>query len=144
MKTNARLSFILAGVAVLLAALVYSCGGGGGSSYGGGSNGTTITPISTVEVVACHVAGTTDVSIVSMTAGFSPASISVPLNTTVKWTNADSINHTVTSTTVPLYGDFNATVTPGTSVCMKFTSAGAFNYHCSIHPTTMIGIVTVQ
>ncbi len=79
-----------------------------------------------------------------MTAGFSPASISVPLNTTVKWTNTDSINHTVTGTTVPLYGDFNATVTPGISVCMKFTSAGAFNYHCSIHPTTMIGIVTVQ
>ncbi|MGE5173306.1 MAG: plastocyanin/azurin family copper-binding protein, partial [Betaproteobacteria bacterium] len=68
----------------------------------------------------------------------------VPVNTTVKWTNIDTILHTVTGTTVPANGAFDVQVNPGASVCLKFTSAGTFNYHCSIHPTTMIGLVTVQ
>jgi plastocyanin len=78
-----------------------------------------------------------------MAAGFSPDSATVPVNTTVKWTNIDSIQHTVTSTSVPLYGTFNQTVKPGTSVCLKFTSGGTFNYQCSIHPS-MTGVVIVQ
>jgi plastocyanin len=51
--------------------------------------------------------------------------------------------HTVTSTTVPLNGTFDMQVNTGTSVCLKFTSAGTFNYHCTIHPI-MTGTVIVQ
>jgi plastocyanin len=53
--------------------------------------------------------------------------VTVPVNTTVKWTNVDGMLHTVTNTTVPPNGTFNQTVNPGTSVCLKFTLAGAFN-----------------
>jgi plastocyanin len=127
MNQKAKTRFALAGMFIILALMLSSCGGGGvGASYGGSS--------STPPVV----------SIVSMTLGFSPASIAVTVNTVVKWTNADSILHTVTSTAVPLDGTFDAQVNPRASVCFKFTSAGTFNYHCSIHPTTMIGVVTVQ
>jgi len=142
-KENNR--FTNAGFFIILAFLLYSCGGSGSSSSYGGSNGTTTTATTpTVQVVTCPASGTTDVSIVSMVAGFSPGSVTVPVEGTVKWTNVDSVQHTVTSTTVPLYGTFNETVTTGASVCLKFTSGGTFNYHCSIHPTMPVGVVIVQ
>jgi len=130
-----------AGLLVVLAVVLSNCGGGGSGlsySYGGGTPAS-----STVQVVACPAGGTTDISIVDLATGFSPAGVTVPVDTTVKWTNADSIQHTVTSSTVPLNGTFDATLNPGISVCLKFTVAGAFNYHCSIHPS-MTGLVTVQ
>lgn len=131
---------MLAVLFFVMAVALNSCGGGG-SSYGGGGGGTPAT--STVQVVACPAGGTTDIIIGNVTAGFSPAGATIPVNTTVKWTNADSTLHTVTSTAVPLNGTFDATVSTGVSVCLKFTAAGAFNYHCSIHPS-MTGLVTVQ
>ena len=140
MKRKRKSIARIAGFVAVLALLLYSCGGGG-SGYGGGG-GTSAT--STVQVMACPVGGTTDISIIASTAaGFSPGSVTVPVNTTVKWTNADAMQHTVTNTTVPLNGTFNQTVNPGSSVCLKFTSAGTFNYECSIHPI-MTGLVTVQ
>jgi plastocyanin len=45
---------------------------------------------------------------------------------------------------VPANGTFDSSnVSPGTSVCFKFTVAGTYNYHCSIH-SSMTGTVTVQ
>jgi plastocyanin len=49
----------------------------------------------------------------------------------------------VTSTTVPANGTFNAALNSGTSVCLKFSEAGAFNYRCTPHPN-MTGLVTVN
>jgi plastocyanin len=90
------------------------------------------------------VSGTTDISIVDSTAsGFSPGTAPVLTGATVKWTNNDGVQHTVTSTTVPANGAFNATLNPGTTVCLNFSAAGAFNYQCSIH-LVMQGLVTVQ
>ncbi|MDA8098321.1 MAG: cupredoxin domain-containing protein [Nitrospiraceae bacterium] len=134
----------LTGVPVLLAAFLYSCGGGGGGgaySYGGSSSPA---PPSTVQLVSCPPSGTTDVSIVSIAVGFSPASITVPVNTTVKWTNTDTTTHTVSSTTVPANGAFDVQVNPGAPICLKFTAAGTFNYHCAVHPTMPTGMVIVQ
>lgn len=143
MNKSSRRLVMMAGVIIVLTSALYTCGGGGGGGYGGGG-GNPPPPASTVQVVTCPANGTTDVSIVSQFVGFSPSNIAVSLNTIVKWTNNDTILHTVTSTTVPANGTFNNNVNPGTSVCLKFTSAGTFNYHCSIHPMTMIGVVTVQ
>jgi len=141
LKYNTKSRVTIAGFVVALAVLLYSCGGGGGGGYGGGG----APPTSTVQVVVCPVGGgTTDISIISSTAaGFSPGSVTVPVNTTVKWTNADGMLHTVTNTTVPPNGTFNQTVNPGASVCLKFTLSGAFNYQCSLH-LVMTGLVTVQ
>ncbi len=144
MNKSSTKAMLMAGIIIALASVLYNCGGGGGG-YGGGGSTSSPPPVSTVQVVPCPANGTTDVSIVSMVApGFSPNNLAVPVNTTVKWTNIDVILHTVTSTTVPANGTFDNQVNPGTSVCLKFTSAGTFNYHCSIHPATMIGMVTVQ
>jgi len=132
-----RKILILAGISALLAFVLTSCGGGG---YGSG--GSSMVP-STVQVVTCPVGGTENISIVSMVTGYTPSTVSVPVNTTVKWTNNDSILHTVTSTTVPLYGNFDVSVSAAASVCLKFTSTGSFSYHCSIHPMMPSGVVNV-
>jgi plastocyanin len=144
MENRSKVIFVTAGVLVVLAIVLSSCGGGGGG-YGGG--GTPIAA-STVQVVICSAGTTTTVSIVSQNfPGFDPASVTVPVNSIVQWTNNDLTMpyHTVTSTTVPANGTFDSgNLAPGASICLKFTSAGTFGYHCSLHPTTMIGAVTVQ
>ena len=72
---------------------------------------------------------------------FTPPSLTVPVNTTVNWTNNDAVSHTVTS---DVAGVFNSgTIAPGGSYSFKFTSPGTFNYHCSIHPE-MLATVIVQ
>ncbi|GAB2736578.1 hypothetical protein GCM10010442_66900 [Kitasatospora kifunensis] len=71
---------------------------------------------------------------------FSPASLTVPVGTTVTWTNHDPVTHTVTSTgSGPLKGTVNA----GATYSYTFTTAGTYAYVCTIHPG-MAGTVTVK
>jgi len=153
MTHKSKTLFISAGTFLVLATILYSCGGGGAgygsTSYGAPPMGGGPVATGTVQVVACPANGTTDVSIVSMTApGFNPNNLGpVVANTIVKWTNNDTIAHTVTSTsTVPAnIATFDSgQMGSGSTVCFKFTSAGTYNYHCSNHPATMIGSVIAQ
>jgi len=72
---------------------------------------------------------------------FSPSSITVAVNTTVKWTNKDNLSHTVTSNTA-LFDSGIIGPSSGT-YSHQFTTAGTFPYHCSIH-SSMNGTVIVQ
>jgi plastocyanin len=71
---------------------------------------------------------------------FDPNSITIKVGESVTWTNQDSAGHTVTA-------DDNSWTSPtfkkGETFTQKFTTAGTFTYHCSIHPT-MKGTVIVQ
>ena len=71
---------------------------------------------------------------------FNPSSITVPVNTTVKWTNKDGTTHTVTSNTT-LFNSGN--LGNGATFSFKFTTAGTFPYHCTIH-SSMTASVIVQ
>lgn len=71
---------------------------------------------------------------------FSPATITVPVGTTVRWTNRDDIPHTVVSDdktfkSKALDTDEDFTYT--------FTKPGTYGYFCSIHPK-MTAKVVVQ
>ncbi len=102
----------------------------------------TATSALTVKLVACPGSGTTPVTIQDF--NFSPSSVTVSANAIVQWTNNGPSTHHVVSTTVPVNGSFDSSdMIPGTSVCFQFTTAGTYNYHCSIH-TIMTGTVTVQ
>jgi plastocyanin len=71
---------------------------------------------------------------------FNPSTLTVAVNTTVKWTNKHSTTHTVTSDT----GLFDSGgISPNGIYNFKFTQAGTFNYHCSIHPQ-MTATIIVQ
>ena len=76
---------------------------------------------------------------------YDPAEISVKTGTTVVWTNADSVSHTVTSgdPSAGPSGTFDSDlVKPGKTFQHRFDSVGITPYFCSVHPW-MIGKVTV-
>jgi plastocyanin len=69
---------------------------------------------------------------------FAPAAITVPVGTTVTWTNNDNFTHNVR------FGDEEPLMmAPGESVTRAFDAAGTFNYVCSLHATDMKGSVVV-
>ena len=71
---------------------------------------------------------------------FGPQAITVPVGTTVTWTNSDDIPHTAVSTD----GVFKSKVMDtDEKFSFKFTKAGTYSYYCSVHPK-MTGKVVVQ
>ncbi len=71
---------------------------------------------------------------------FGPGTLTVPVGTTVTWTNRDDIPHTVVSTD----GVFKSKVLDtDEKFSYTFGKAGTFPYFCSIHPK-MTGKVIVQ
>jgi plastocyanin len=73
---------------------------------------------------------------------YEPASIMVSPGTTVTWTNADDVPHTVTSRDDPPAFDSGA-VDTDESFSFTFTRAGTYAYYCKVHPH-MRGVVVVQ
>ncbi|HUZ65278.1 MAG TPA: cupredoxin family copper-binding protein [Acetobacteraceae bacterium] len=63
---------------------------------------------------------------------FAPTNLSVHPGDTVVWTNRDSVPHTVTS--IGAGGLDSGTLDPGGSFRFTFRKAGAYSYHCAIHP----------
>jgi len=71
---------------------------------------------------------------------FGPQTITVPVGTTVTWTNSDDIPHTAASTD----GVFKSKVMDtDEKFSYTFTKAGTYSYYCTIHPK-MTGKVVVQ
>ena len=71
---------------------------------------------------------------------FSPASITIPVGTTVRWTNADDIPHTVVADDKTFKSKALDTDEQFTHT---FTKPGTYSYLCSIHPK-MTGTIVVQ
>ena len=71
---------------------------------------------------------------------FAPANITVPVGTTVTWTNNDEFTHSVR-----LLDDGGKIMImkPGESVSFTFDKVGTHNYDCSFHPQNMKGSVIV-
>jgi plastocyanin len=72
---------------------------------------------------------------------FDPAEITVPVGTTVTWTNQDDVPHTVTSDDKKTFG--SAGLDTGDTFQFRFTKPGTYGYFCSIHPM-MTGKVIVK
>ena len=71
---------------------------------------------------------------------FGPQTVTVPVGTTVTWTNRDDIPHTVVSTD----GVFKSKVQDtDEKFSYTFTKPGTYPYFCSVHPK-MTGQVIVQ
>ena len=112
-------------IAVLTAALVF---------------GARILPPERVNLSATaqQKAETTEVKIDNFS--FGPATLTVPVGTTIAWTNRDDIPHTVVSTD----GVFKSKVLDtDEKFSFTFSKAGTYPYFCSIHPK-MTGKVIVQ
>ncbi len=71
---------------------------------------------------------------------FNPSTLTVAVNTTVTWINKDPVTHDVTSSTALFAsGPLNNSGT----FSFTFTTAGTYNYSCTIHPN-MTGKIIVQ
>jgi plastocyanin len=71
---------------------------------------------------------------------FGPQTLTVPVGTTVTWTNSDDIPHTSVSTE----GVFKSKVLDtDEKFSYTFTTVGTYPYYCTIHPK-MTGKIIVQ
>jgi plastocyanin len=144
MKQILKKKTLTAGLLIILGVVLYNCGGSGGGYGGGGSSPPP--SASTVQVVSCATV-TTAVSVSATEYVFTSSAVHVPVGGVVKWTNDSTANmeHSVTSGSPPGTPDgmFDQTMLPGQSVCLKFTTAGTYNYYCKFHFTLgMVGSVT--
>lgn len=71
---------------------------------------------------------------------FGPQTVTVPVGTTVTWTNHDDVPHTVVSTDGVFKSKAQDT---DDKFSYTFTKAGTYSYFCSIHPK-MTGHIVVQ
>jgi len=118
----------LAATALIVAA---GCGGSGTDSVTGTTTGGT--------TGGTQTGGTSTTNAISVNDNFfSPNSTQVPVGATVTWTWVGSSTHNVTFTDASS-GD----KTTGQSFSRTFSSAGTFNYRCTLHGG-MTGAVIVQ
>jgi plastocyanin len=75
---------------------------------------------------------------------FEPAQLTVAVGTTVTWTNADVVRHTVTSGAPgEPDGTFDEPLAAEGSASVTFDEPGTFVYHCDLH-RNMTGEVVVE
>lgn len=80
--------------------------------------------------------------------GFLPQSITVKAGETVTWVNADTNNHTVNSNPHPTHTLFPilntvGLIKAGDKKSLQFTTAGVYQYHDHLNPSST-GTITVQ
>ncbi len=123
MKRNSISTFILC---LIISTVIISCTKSGGT-YG------SPTPPPPPPPLGAGVIGMSGSS-------FSPASVTVKVGETVKWTNNDNVSHTVTSNNGTTFDSGSMAV--GTSFSFTPAVAGTFLYHCNFHGG-MTGTLTV-
>ena len=72
--------------------------------------------------------------------GFEPATLNIPMGTTVTWTNHDDVAHTVFNEDKVFISEM---LDNGEKYSYEFHKAGSYHYHCSIH-SKMTGVVNVK
>jgi plastocyanin len=102
---------------------------------GCGSSGSSSSPSST----AAKGASAQAVTIKDYT--FKPAKITVPVGTTVDFSNEDSTAHTATSTESGAFE--SGAIQPGKKGAITLKKAGTFTYYCAFHPF-MKGTIVVE
>jgi len=81
-----------------------------------------------------------DVAVTIMNFKFDPTPLTIPVGTTVVWTNQDTAPHTATSDTKGVFD--TGMLQKGQSGKVTFNTAGTFTYFCQVHPN-MHGTVVV-
>lgn len=72
---------------------------------------------------------------------FQPGDLTVPVGTTITWTNQDGVQHTVTSDN----GTFDSNdIMPNNHFSYTFNQSGNYSYHCKIHPSMHGQIQVIQ
>jgi plastocyanin len=84
-----------------------------------------------VALMAARASASSPVAVGIKEFTFAPATLTVPVDTTVTWTNHDEEPHTVTSAT----GAFrSAGLSNEEAFSQTFTHPGTYQYFCALHP----------
>jgi plastocyanin len=143
------LSTLIACLALLLAV---GCGSSNSSTSrsvtsGGPAASTTsggLKPITTPKYAAPSPSAPVQSGIVQVAyrnITINPDTLKVKVGSTIKWTNYDSVEHTVTSKGGP--AKFASTIGEGQTFEVKVTKPGVIHYLCMIHPASMNGTIEV-
>jgi plastocyanin len=82
-----------------------------------------------------------DVSVNIMNFKFDPTPLTIPVGTTVVWTNQDTAPHTATSDPGSAFVFDTGMMQKGQSGKITFTTVGTFTYHCTVHPNMHATVV---
>lgn len=127
---------VLATFTVLALALL-GCGGGGPALTPQVTSSSGL-PEGKADTVFCGVFNTgTPIEIKDLK--FNPADVTIAVNGEVDWNNNDNTTHVIKFDS----GTTCGTVMAGQTKKVRFSAAGIYAYHCTIHPE-MTGIITVQ
>lgn len=97
-----------------------------------------VSPTSSATTTPAVSQGVKKVNISIKNFEFTPAVVEVNIGDEVVWTNSDAISHSINST------NFNSPLLEsGATFSQKFTTAGTYDYACSIHPS-MAGKIIVK
>jgi plastocyanin len=87
---------------------------------------------------------TGDAEVEARNIAFQPSELTVAVGTTVTWTNADVVRHTVTSGAPgEADGTFDEPLAAEGSASITFDEPGTFAYHCDLH-RNMTGEIVVE
>ena len=100
---------------------------------------TTVPPSPTVAATpTCVPSGSIqDVAIDNFF--FNPQNVTIPVGTTVRWTNNGTTHTTTSDTAVWDSGNLGT----GGQFSFTFNTPGSYPYHCDIHPASMTGTINV-
>ncbi len=82
-----------------------------------------------------------DVSVTIANFAFMPTPLTIPVGTTVVWTNQDAASHTATSDPGSAFAFDTGTLAKGQSGKVTFNQVGTFPYHCMIHPNMVATVI---
>lgn len=106
-----------------------------------GCQQTTVVPATQTPVTPTTSSTETTKNIAIQNMAFDQKDLSITVGTKVKWTNSDSVPHTVTSDN----GAFASTnLTKGQTFEFTFDKEGTFPYHCAIHPSMKATIKVIK
>lgn len=126
----------------LAIAAIAGCGSSGSSSSSSSSASTPAAGSSTSTTSAAPSTGKT-VQITYQGIAIHPANITVKVGDKIKWVNKDTgVDHNVVSQSGPQQIN-SPNFTGGGSFETTATAAGVIHYVCSIHPTAMVGTITI-
>ena len=135
---NRSLAILLSCLAIVVA----GCGGNDDEADGGSAqNSEQQQPDTSSDTGAAASAGTVRVGMKDIQ--YVPREVKVKAGGTVKWTNSDSVPHTVTREGGPGPKFDSGNMDVGATFEQKFDSPGKFDYVCTIHPN-QTGTVTVE
>lgn len=113
---------------------IAACGGGSTSPSNSPAGASVGTAGATLGAATVKIAATGQLA-------FDPTMQTAQVGDIIEWTNTGSVAHTVTFDSEPSLSD--PSLNAGGTWEVKFTTAGTFQYHCSIHPS-MVGTIVVS